>query len=61
MRCVKKGKVPVQYAWVGRAGSLPLPPLRWRSRGGGGGGMAGQVLPGDFERGRGVSGKQAAS
>ena len=39
MRCVKKGKVPVQYAWrVGRAGSLPLPPLRWRSRVGGGGG-----------------------
>ena len=22
----EKGKVPVQYAWVGRAGSLPPPP-----------------------------------
>ena len=48
----KKGKVPVQYAWVGRAGSLPPPPAPlaepW-----GGGGLASQVLPGDFEQGRG--------
>jgi len=37
---------------VGRAGSLPPPPC---SVGGaaGGGGMAGRVLPGDFEQGRG--------
>jgi hypothetical protein len=53
MRCEKKGKVPVQYAWVGRAGSLPPPtaPLVEPCRGGGR--AAGQVLPGDFERGRG--------
>ena len=48
----KKGKVPVQYAWVGRAGSLPPPPAPlaelW-----GGGGLAGRVQPGDFEQGRG--------
>ncbi len=52
MRWGKKGKVPVQYAWAGRAGSLPPPP---RSVGGagGGGGLAGRVLPGDFEQGRG--------
>jgi hypothetical protein len=52
MKWGKKGKVPVQYAWVGRAGSLPPPLLRWQSRGGGGG-LAGRVLPGDFEQGRG--------
>jgi hypothetical protein len=49
----KKVKVPVQYAWVGQAGSLPPPP---RSVGGavcGGGGLAGPVQPGDFEQGRG--------
>jgi hypothetical protein len=47
-----KVKVPVQYAWVGRAGSLPPPP---GSVGGaaGGGRMAGRVQPGDFEQGRG--------
>jgi hypothetical protein len=47
----KKGKVPVQYAWVGRAGSLPPAPLAepW----GGEGGLASHVLPGDFEQGRG--------
>ena len=52
MRWEKKGKVPVQYAWVGRASSLAPPP---GSIGGavGGGGLAGQVLPGDFEQGRG--------
>ncbi len=52
MRCEKKGKVPVQYAWVGQAGSLPPPPSPlaepW-----GGGGLASHVLPGDFEVGRG--------
>ncbi len=52
MRCEKKGKVPVQYALVDQAGSLPPPPAPlaepW-----GGGGLASHVLPGDFERGRG--------
>ena len=52
MKWGKKVKVPVQYVWVGRAGSLPPPP---RSVGGavGGGRVAGRVLPGDFEQGRG--------
>jgi hypothetical protein len=36
--------------WAGPA-PCPLPPLSWRSRGGGG--LAGWVLPGDFEQGRG--------
>ncbi len=53
MRWGKKGKVPVQYAWVGRAGSLPPPPALLVEPGGGGGGLAGRVLPGDFEQGRG--------
>ena len=52
MKWGMKAKVPVQYAWVGRAGSLPPPPAPlaepW-----GGGGLASHVLPGDFERGRG--------
>ncbi len=52
MRGERKVKVPVQCAWVGRAGSLPPPPAQlaepW-----GGGGLASHVLPGDFERGRG--------
>jgi hypothetical protein len=52
MRWGKKGKVPVQYAWVGQAGSLPPSP-RSVGRAGGGGGLAGRVLPGDFEQGRG--------
>ncbi len=52
MKWGKKGKVPVQYAWVGGPAPCPLPPLRWRSRGGGGG-LGGRVLPGDFEQGRG--------
>ncbi len=48
-----KAKVPVHYAWVGRAGPLPPPPhLRWRSCWGGGG-LAGRFQPGDFEQGRG--------
>jgi hypothetical protein len=53
MRCEKKGKVPGQYAWVGRAGSLPPPPAPLAEPWGGGGGLAGHVPPGDFERGRG--------
>jgi hypothetical protein len=48
-----KVKVPVQDAWVGRAGSLPPPPCSVGGAAGGGGGMAGRVLPGDFEQGRG--------
>ena len=56
---MKKGmkvRVPVQDAWVGRAGSLPPPPFSVDGVAGGrgGGGMAGRVLPGDSERGRGV-------
>jgi hypothetical protein len=54
---MKKGmkvRVPVQDAWVGRAGSLPPPPAPLGElSGGGGGGMAGRVLPGDFGQGRG--------
>ena len=53
MKWGKKGKVPVQYAWVGRAGSLPPPPAPLAEPWGGGGGLASHVLPGDFERGRG--------
>jgi hypothetical protein len=52
---MKKGmkvKVPVQDAWVGRAGSLPPPPAPLAELPGRGG-MAGQVLPGGFEQGRG--------
>jgi hypothetical protein len=49
-----KVKVPVQDAWVGRAGSLSPPPAPLAELlGRRGGGMAGQVFPGDFERGRG--------
>ena len=49
---------------VGGPGRLPAPSPRsvgGAVGGGGGGGLASHVLPGDFERGRGVSGKQAAS
>jgi hypothetical protein len=46
-------KVPVQYAWVGRAGSLPPPPAPLAELPGGGGGVGGRVQPGDFEQGRG--------
>ncbi len=38
--------------WAGPV-PCPLPPFHWRSRGGGGGGLAGWVSPGDFEQGRG--------
>ncbi len=62
---MKKGmkvKVPVQDAWVGRAGSLPPPPC---SVGGAAGGRgegwwAGSCL-GILSREGGISGKQAAS
>ncbi len=36
-----------------RPAPYPLPLLRWQSCGGRGGGLAGRVEPGDFERGRG--------
>ena len=48
-----KVKVPVQDAWVGRAGSLPPPPCSVGGAVGGGGVLASHVLPGDFERGKG--------
>ena len=41
--------------WAGPA-PCPLPLLRWRSCWGGGG-VAGRVLPGDFEQGRGEASK----
>jgi hypothetical protein len=54
MKWGRKVKVPVQDAWVGRAGSLPPPPGSVGGAvGGGGGGLAGRVQPGDFEQGRG--------
>ena len=53
MKWGKKVKVPVQYAWVGRAASLPPPPAPLAEPWGWGGGLASQVLPGDFEQGRG--------
>jgi hypothetical protein len=55
MKMGMKIKVPVQDAWVGRAGSLPPPPAPLAELLGGGGGMAGRVLPGDFEQRRGGS------
>jgi hypothetical protein len=58
----KKVKVPVQYAWVGQAGSLPPPPCSVGGAvGGEEGGLAGRVQPGDLSREGGISGKQAAS
>ena len=51
-----KGKQKYLYKMRRRARSAPhpLPPLRWRSRGGRGGGrLASYVLPGDLEQGRG--------
>ena len=52
MKWGKKGKVPFNMCgWAGPA-TCPLPPAPlaelW-----GGGGLAGRVLPGDFEQGRG--------
>ncbi len=52
MKCGMKAKVPIQSAWVGRAGSLPPPPALLAELLGGGG-LAGRVQPGDFEQGRG--------
>jgi hypothetical protein len=49
-----KVKVPVQDAWVSQASSLPPPPSSVDRVAAGGGGVAGPVLPGDSERGRGV-------
>jgi hypothetical protein len=52
-----KVKVPAWDALAGRAGSPPPPPSP-PSRGAGvgeGGGIAGRVLPGNSERGRGVT------
>ncbi len=43
MKWGMKVKVPLQYAWVGRAGSLPPPPGSLAELLGGGGGMAGRV------------------
>jgi hypothetical protein len=48
-------KVPVQDAWATRVGSLPPTPSSVGEVAGGGGGMAGWVLPGDSEQGRGGS------
>ncbi len=53
MKWGMKAKVPVQDAWVGRAGSLPLPPGSVGGAGGGGGRSGGRVQAGDFEQGRG--------
>jgi hypothetical protein len=59
-----KVKVPVQDAWVGRAGSLPPPPallaVAELPGGGGEGWRAGSCL-GILSREGGISGKQAAS
>ncbi len=45
MKWGKKGKVPVQYAWVGWAGSLPPPPCSVGGAvGGGEGRRAGSSL-----------------
>ncbi len=60
MRWGKKGKVPVQYAWVGRAGSLPPPPAPLAEPWGGEGWRAGSCL-GILSREGGISGKQATS
>jgi hypothetical protein len=38
-----KAKVPIQCAWVGRAGSLPPPPGSVGGAAGGGGELAGRV------------------
>ncbi len=44
MKWGKKGKAPVQYAWVGRAGSLLPPPAPLAEPWGGGGWRAGSCL-----------------
>jgi hypothetical protein len=57
-----KAKVPVQYAWAGRASSLPPPPcsVGGAAGGGGEGWRAGSSL-GILSREGGIFGKQAAS
>ena len=55
-----KVKVPVQDAWVGRAGSLPPPPAPLAELLGGEGWWAGSCL-GILSREGGISGKQGAS
>jgi hypothetical protein len=50
-----KVKVPVQDAWASRVSPLPSPPSSvGEVAGEGGGRLAGLVLPGDSEWGRGV-------
>jgi hypothetical protein len=53
MKWGKKGKVPVQCAWVGRAGSLPPPPAPLVELWGGGEGWRAGSCLGIFEQGRG--------
>ncbi len=60
MKWGMKVKVPVQDAWVGRAGSLTPPPAPLAELlGGGEGGRDGR--PGILSEEGGISGKQAAS
>jgi hypothetical protein len=54
-KMICKGKEKYLFAMSGRAGSAPRPlPLHRHTEPVGGGGVAGRVLPGDSERGRGV-------
>jgi hypothetical protein len=57
----KKVKVPVQYVWVGQAGSLPPPPCSVGGAVGGGEGWRAESSLGILSREGGISGKQAAS
>ena len=56
--CKHEGKQKYLYKMRRRAGSAlaPSPPLRCRSRGGEGGGLAGCVLPGILSREGGIFG-----
>jgi hypothetical protein len=47
-------KVPVRDAWASRVSLLPPPPSSVTGSCWGGGRVAGRVLPGDSEQGRGV-------
>ncbi len=61
---MKKGmkvRVPVQDAWVGRAGSLSPPPAPLAELPGGGEGWRAGSCLGILSREGGISGKQAAS
>ncbi len=62
MKWGRKVKVPVQDAWVGRAGSLPPPPgsVGGAVKGGGEDWRAGSSL-GILSSEGGISGKQSAS